>query len=539
MAFLLIYLVMMGTMTYITADRIKDRLIEKTQELNKNFINIMTQTVPEWDEENEEFKSITPNTNARIYQEMCIYLHSAAYENIYLRAEIYNGNNELIAKTGNVLILNDLYDTRIATHYLLLDDYMSADEINDLFAPTDFWNSLNAEVIGLDGKHGIIPQKIELFDDFGHTELLATKTIGELSENSDVFGTWDNCDANFERKGQNGKITKTDLKRYQNCTKTVEPHLKAYQRDGSLIENDPIKENIFVVKYGSLGMKYGWGEPESRYLSFGAEFYPLEIALPQLIPVYILSLLFLAILMFILTVKLNNIFNKQAALEKSRRDLTNAVAHELKTPLGVIRSYSEGLKEKINEDKRDHYLDVVIKETEYMDQMILEMLTLSKLETAQPKLNLRKITLNELINNAIMRFDKMITAKQIAVSVSISNESINCDPDMIEKVISIFISNAVRCTPENGTIHICIKSKDDKTLFSIENSGNLIPEDKINLIWDAYYKIDAARTRTEGTGLGLSIAKSILNLHGFKYGVKNTKNGVKFWFSNENNTFDL
>jgi len=217
-------------------------------------------------------------------------------------------------------------------------------------------------------------------------------------------------------------------------------------------------------------------------------------------------------------------------LEKSRRNLTNAIAHELKTPLGIIRNYSESIKEKINEDKQEHYLNVIIDETEHMDEMVMDMLTLSILESSA-KFELQNYSLTQITRQIVERYQETIDNKNISILLTSSDSCmIKCDIKRIKQVIFNFLSNAVRHTPDNGEIRIVIANSNGNVTFSIENSGQHIPADKIGHIWDAYYKTDPARSNPEGTGLGLSIAKSILTAHGYQYGVKNTELGVKFWF---------
>ena len=202
--------------------------------------------------------------------------------------------------------------------------------------------------------------------------------------------------------------------------------------------------------------------------------------------------------------------------------------------MGVIRNFSESLKEKINEDKREHYLDVIQDESGRMAEMISDMLALSQLESGV-KLTLQNHSLNHIVEQVLARYHESTANKGIIVTiVSSDNCVINCDAKLIEKVLSNFLSNAIQHTPENGNIIIAINNKNGQTIFTIKNSGQHIPNEKISRVWDAFYKVDTARSNSNGTGLGLSIAKSILTAHGFEYGAENTESGVKFWFTVKN-----
>lgn len=204
----------------------------------------------------------------------------------------------------------------------------------------------------------------------------------------------------------------------------------------------------------------------------------------------------------------------------------------MKTPLCIIQSYSEGLKEKIAEDKRDHYLAVIIDETNRIDNMVIEMLDLAKLESNTNELVFEKFSLEKLTEKILGRQSKIISEKGITINHNYTNDAqISADLIRIEQVLSNFIWNAINHTPNQGKITIIISCEDNTHLFSIENEGEKIPPQHIIKIWDAFYKIDKSRIRSKGgTGLGLAIVKNILILHKAEYGVVNTDTGVLFWF---------
>ena len=166
-----------------------------------------------------------------------------------------------------------------------------------------------------------------------------------------------------------------------------------------------------------------------------------------------------------------------------------------------------------------------------MDSMVLEMLALSQLESGV-KLNRQRHDINQITTRTLARYQGEIDKKDIDVQIVSSADCvIDCDEKWIEKVVSNFLNNAVRHTPESGRIHISITHTSFGVYFHIENSGEHIPPEKIKHIWDAFYKADEARSQSRGTGLGLSAVKTILTAHGFKYGVENTESGVAFWFT--------
>lgn len=216
--------------------------------------------------------------------------------------------------------------------------------------------------------------------------------------------------------------------------------------------------------------------------------------------------------------------------EENRRQMTSSIAHELKTPLAVIHSYAEGLKEHIAEEKRDKYLDVILSETERMDAMVLEMLDLSRLEAGKIKLARDQFDLVQLTRSIWERLSRAAEAKDLQVTLRLPEHCpITADEGRISQVVENFLSNAVKYTPTGGHISITIDAGRQRTGFFVENDCPPLSEEALSKVWDTFYRADEARSGG-GTGLGLSIARSIIELHGGKCNVRNTKNGVLFSF---------
>lgn len=221
--------------------------------------------------------------------------------------------------------------------------------------------------------------------------------------------------------------------------------------------------------------------------------------------------------------------------EENRRQLTSHIAHELKTPLAIIHSYTEGLKEHIAEEKRDQYLDTILSETERMDAMVMEMLDLSRLEAGKVTLTRTSFSLGALAQTVYDTFSALAQEKQLQVQLSLSDDAtVLADEARIEQVIRNFLSNAVRYTPEGGTVHIKTSTQYirlRKTVsFCVENSGHHFSQQELEKLWDSFYQADPSRS-SKGTGLGLAICKNIVSLHGGSCEAKNTDLGVEFSFT--------
>jgi signal transduction histidine kinase len=212
--------------------------------------------------------------------------------------------------------------------------------------------------------------------------------------------------------------------------------------------------------------------------------------------------------------------------------MTSNIAHELKTPLAVIHSYAEGLKERIAEDKREKYLDVIVSESERMDAMVLEMLDLSRLEAGKVKLFRDDFSLPALARSVFDKLEMAATAKNLCIKFDFPDACvITADEARISQVIENFATNAVKYTPVNGNILVRIDARRPGAAFAVENDSEPLSAEALNKVWDTFYRADEARGGGGGTGLGLAIAKSIIDLHSGKCSVRNTKTGVEFSFT--------
>ncbi len=230
--------------------------------------------------------------------------------------------------------------------------------------------------------------------------------------------------------------------------------------------------------------------------------------------------------------KLQQDIERERQLEKTRKEFISGVSHELKTPLSVIRSFAEGIKDGVSKDTT-YYTDVILEETENMNRLIVEMLELAKLESGTYKLDMTTFSIGELIQQVYTKLLFSMEEKHLQVSIDVdSSIFVKANRSRIEQVVVNLLSNAIRYTPDGEKIQVSVIEMEDTVKVEIENTGNPIPEDSLEKIWDRFYRLDASRSRhTGGTGLGLSIVKNILDLHHAEYGVYNTTNSVVFYFN--------
>lgn len=233
--------------------------------------------------------------------------------------------------------------------------------------------------------------------------------------------------------------------------------------------------------------------------------------------------------------KLEEDIEKERKLEEMRKDFVASVSHDLKTPIGIIEGYAEGLKDGIatGEDALV-YLETIIDESHKMNKLVNNMLELSKLESGNLELVIERFNILRLIQKIIKSFKLEFDSKDIKLKLKTDLEYcyIWGDVFQLEQVITNLLSNALKYTPSGNEVIIEITSEDELVSISVENKGAYIPEEEIDNLYNKFYRIDKARNSSNNSnGLGLSIVKRILNLHESSYSLFNTEDGVKFEFT--------
>ncbi|MBJ8107806.1 MULTISPECIES: sensor histidine kinase [Bacillus cereus group] len=222
---------------------------------------------------------------------------------------------------------------------------------------------------------------------------------------------------------------------------------------------------------------------------------------------------------------------KERKLEKTRKEFISGVSHELKTPLSIMKSCISILKDGVAEHKKEYYFQAMEREVDKMDTLILDMLELAKFESGTYKMKMDLFYIDTVIEDICEHLSVEIEKKELCVHKNIGPFEVMANQGRIEQVIVNFITNAIRYTPNKEDIIISTIDGKDRIKVCIENKGTHIGEEQLDKIWNRFYRVDAARQRSQGgTGLGLAISKNILELHDAEYGVKNTEDGVLFYF---------
>lgn len=233
--------------------------------------------------------------------------------------------------------------------------------------------------------------------------------------------------------------------------------------------------------------------------------------------------------------KLKEDIEKERKLEAMRKDFVDSVSHDLKTPIGIIEGYAEGLKDGIvTGESASLYLDTIIDEAKKMSKLVSNMLELSKLEAGISNLLIERFNILRLIQKLIKSFTLEFEANNITLDLISDFEYcyIIGDTLQLEQVMTNLISNALKYTPKGEKVIIEVLDKGEFVNISVENKGANIPDEELSKLFNKFYKLDKARNSSQSSnGLGLSIVKRILTLHESNYRLYNTEDGVKFEFT--------
>lgn len=239
-------------------------------------------------------------------------------------------------------------------------------------------------------------------------------------------------------------------------------------------------------------------------------------------------------------IKLKKDLEQKEKLDEMRKDFVANVSHELKTPIALIQGYAEGLETEgiaDSKEKRDCYISVIKDETNNMNTIVHQLLNLSSIEDGASELEIERINLNEVILGILKNYDIRINEKNVkVVNKTNDNDFVWADGYKLEEIIKNYISNAINHVDENKLIVLYTEViKDNKLRFNVFNTGVQLSYEECEKIWEKFYKVDKAHTRSYGgTGLGLSIVKAIADQHNTICGCEpyeyDNQKGMKFYF---------
>ena len=219
-------------------------------------------------------------------------------------------------------------------------------------------------------------------------------------------------------------------------------------------------------------------------------------------------------------------------LEKARRSFISNVSHELKTPIAIIKGYAEGMKMGIGCDSTEEFCDIIIDESDKMNNLIIRLMEYMKLYSGAYKLYSSEFNLVEVLGSCAESLQPKMDEKEITLDFNVSPEFFaESDALMIQNIFSNYLSNAISHAEFDKIISVTAEDIGKSYRVRVFNTGKQIPGTDIENIWQSFYRADKSHSREEGRfGLGLSFVATIQQMTGEKYGVENKTDGVEFWF---------
>lgn len=228
-------------------------------------------------------------------------------------------------------------------------------------------------------------------------------------------------------------------------------------------------------------------------------------------------------------------------LQEAHQDLTDRnehlkrfmgdVTHELKTPIALVKAYSMGIKDGLDDGT---YIDTIIKQSDHISNLIEELLRFSKLE--RDVLQKEEFSIKSLVQSILDKHKIELKSKEINLQVNynVGDAIVYADVNKMRMVFQNLISNAIKYT-SNQNIKITLEDRNESVYFQIQNGMNAEHMKDIDKIWEPFYVLESSRSKDRsGTGLGLAIVKSILERHGFDYGVVTIGGEIRFYINLRN-----
>lgn len=218
----------------------------------------------------------------------------------------------------------------------------------------------------------------------------------------------------------------------------------------------------------------------------------------------------------------------EGQLERERA-FTRGAAHELKTPLAIIRTHAEALGEDIAPEKRGEYLNIILEESDRMGQLVGRLLELTRLESGVA-LNVAPLNLADVVREAWSPLALQLEKKEVSLSLELEEVWLEGDRERLKEAVGNLASNALRHVEKGKRIQVSLVKQGEQVCVSVYNDGPVIPDKDLPHLFEPFYRGDKSRSRDSGgTGLGLAIVRAAVSAHGGSCGVEQRAEGPCFW----------
>jgi two-component system, OmpR family, phosphate regulon sensor histidine kinase PhoR len=227
-------------------------------------------------------------------------------------------------------------------------------------------------------------------------------------------------------------------------------------------------------------------------------------------------------------------------LERNREDFVANVSHELRTPLSLIKGYTETLLDgaKDNPEVMTKFLQTIQRNSERLQLLIEDLLTISELESGRLKMNLQTVQLRPLVEKVLEDLRPQARTRKVTLNNEMLEVAALADSDRLQQVLGNLVGNAIKYGRAEGQVGVRAIKVDSDIEICVQDDGPGIPADSLERVFERFYRVDKARSREQGgTGLGLSIVKHIVLCHGGKVWAKSEPGkGAAFYFTLPNQT---
>lgn len=567
--FLAMYLATMGLATLLVKEKFEDQ-----------YIRMFEQVAASISRKAANQESVMENDSQRKDYYKCMvneYFWSETNPQLNISVAVYDKEQKLLAKSfdaiGDTMYSEDASQVRYGPY--ALDDYLTFEQKEEL--AEYYWKEKERQIEAsytLPKKYGILiqtsPDGKELYHIYVQemtweegqegndkqyknplTGAVASMSLGmrmdyaagkEYGEeqifymtDSEVVWEWTNSKIS-EKEQKSGEIRDsnvvfpymTSYERWHRWTSSK--YLHDFPKEGSFSWDVQMEypgifsEGVWEYKAG-YDLKIGNVDAPSAYILIRMEESPWVDTFDYMKHLYVAGLGLTLVCMFLVIDAFNQIYSRQMTIEENRRDFTNAMAHELKTPLSIIRNFAENLIERNMEEKRDYYLTQIIGKTEEMDHLVEEMIEISKLDSEELTLKKERVSFGELVREEIKKFAPIMEEKNIQVQYQEKADFLlEGDREYLAKAVWNLLSNAVEYNVLDGAILI----RTEAASCMIENTGKPMEEDEILHAFDLFYTKDKSRKgKDKHMGFGLFLVKKIAELHGLGVTIENMDDGVR------------
>ncbi len=237
-----------------------------------------------------------------------------------------------------------------------------------------------------------------------------------------------------------------------------------------------------------------------------------------------------------LAIAFNNMASSLQKSEYQRQEFVANVSHELKTPMTTISGYVDGILDgTIPPERREHYLQIVSDETKRLSRLVRSMLDISRLQDQGgiPDEKKTRFDLEECAGQVLINFEQKILNKELNVDVQMPEHPVYtfANQDSVTQVVYNLLDNAIKFSPQGGTLGLHLREGSSKVYVSVSNNGDTIPPEELPLVFDRFHKTDKSRSQKDGWGLGLYIVKTIVCSHGENISVTSRDGKTEFTFT--------